>query len=248
MKKIITTILIILIIHSCVDKKIPTYDLNGLNTFLGKEKSESLNETVSSFDSFLKMNFPEDSDFNSRAKSFLNYIIKNKTADNSWIIDTVETVKIFDNLEASGMRKEIFLYGYEEKNYKMTCNAYYLLLHHESLDNDKLFQENLEIPTINEGNMSSTDSIINIENEDDTDFDSLVSFNIRGEFLHGLLKFSKNDTLIDQYADAIYCAEDFSWPFIAKVYYDIFPNLENSFYKRMLVGDFYIYMINTKNK
>lgn len=97
---------------------------NGINTFnetLGIEKSRALDEAVDSFEDFLKVNFPNQKTYSERAFSFLlelDSACNNHGAvyslDWSWTFDLKNSRRVVGLFENSGLRREIWLFGYEE--------------------------------------------------------------------------------------------------------------------------------------
>jgi hypothetical protein len=89
-------------------------DLKDFNNFLGQKKAIALNTAVESFDQFLKANFSTFENQSERTKAFLEYLQENFELNPTWKLSTHRNKKIISNFEASGLRKEIWLYGYEE--------------------------------------------------------------------------------------------------------------------------------------
>ena len=87
-------------------------NLKQFNDFLGQDKANALNSGVESFDQFLKTNFPGKE--LKRIKLFLEYLQKNLGPDSIWNLPTKRNKKIIAEFESSGLRKEIWVYGFEE--------------------------------------------------------------------------------------------------------------------------------------
>lgn len=112
-----------LVLVSC-SSEYPRLGQNGLKAFnetLGSKKSKALNEAVDSFEEFLKVNFPNQDTYSERAFSFLvelDSACNNHgvvySLDWSWTLDSKKNRRVVDLFENSGLRREIWLFGYEE--------------------------------------------------------------------------------------------------------------------------------------
>jgi hypothetical protein len=245
--KYLIIILTLLISVSCQRDTNTNYDLGGFNQFLGKEKSEALDNAVSSFETFLKVNFPNQKTFEDQARAFLQYIRKYEDIDSTWVLDT-NRKSIYEKLESSGMRKEMIMYWSEIKKRNGGCYIEEFLSRdyddEEFIEVDSLF-DNPEIYLPEESlPITYKDSLENVKRAAlEAERDSSIEFNIRGKFIYGLVKYSKKDTCIVKYADVIYRVAVLSLPMLTEYYLEYFPLLDNEFYKRMLIADYYIYIL-----
>lgn len=94
--------------------------LMDFNSTLGEQKAAALDEAIDSFDEFLQVNFPNEKTYQDRAFSFLlelDSACKDGIAlalDTSWSLNPENHQRVFDLFENSGLRREIWLFGYEE--------------------------------------------------------------------------------------------------------------------------------------
>lgn len=70
---IITCIGFLLICCSTAEQDKRENDIESLNTFLGAEKANALNDAVESFEQFLQINYPYLDNQNARVKAFLGH-------------------------------------------------------------------------------------------------------------------------------------------------------------------------------
>ena len=134
--------LLTMVLVSCSSED-PRLEKNGLKAFnetFDSEKSKALDEAVDSFEEFLKVNFPNQKTYSERAFSFL---LELDSACNdgavfdvnwSWKFNSKNIIRVVDLFENSGLRREIWLFGYEEYYPKhdlsdlLDTNIFYLSL------------------------------------------------------------------------------------------------------------------------
>ncbi len=95
-------------------------DKEDLVAFIGQEKADALEHSIRSFDSFLEANYPEGEiqhktiQFLSDYESWLENEGYENENDDSWRIDKMAAGDLIDDLEQSGLRRDIWLYTYEK--------------------------------------------------------------------------------------------------------------------------------------
>jgi len=221
-------------------------DLKDFNDFLGQDKATALNSAVESFDQFLKTNYSELDNQSKRTKAFLEYLQKNFEPDSRWNLPTKRNQRIISDFETSELRKEIWIYGYEE--YEPEYDIYKILLHEEQdtsniqdlgeLAFDDLFEEEI-IPI---SNIDSTE-IARREKEMEERIRNSLHFNNYGQYLYALTKFNVSDTTIQEYVDAKIVAGDISPVLIASGLLSQEIDFDDPFIKRILVTEFYYWIM-----
>lgn len=221
-----------------------TSDNKEFIEFLGTKKSEALNKLVFSFDDFIKTNYGDVNDKNIRA--FLNDFSCEDSLNSILIFETEKNKKILEDVEKTGLRKDIWLYG-SETDYK----EYPILeLTSKTEQNDSLKVVELDIK----------DEFIPIRSDKSINYDSLekaiklrwdttLSSNQRGAFLFGLYKYS-NDTIIKDYVEAkTSVGGDISPCLISDGLLSLRTDLNNVYIKYIILTEIYYSMIkdNIKN-
>ena len=219
-------------------------NLKEFNEFLGQVKADALNSAVESFDQFLKTNFPDNE--SERTEAFLEYMQENLEPNSTWNLPTKINKKIISEFESSGLRKEIWIYGYEE--YEPQYDIYEVFPLEETdtsdiqnlgeLDLDVLIEEEI-IPI---SNIDSAE-IARREKEMEERMRNSLHFNNNGQFLYGLAKFNLSDTTIQGYIDAKIVAGDISPVLIASGLLSQNIDFEEPFIKRILVTEFYYWIM-----
>lgn len=219
-------------------------NLKGFNDFLGQDKANVLNSAVESFDQFLKTNFPDNE--SKRTEAFLEYLQENFEPDSTWNLPTERNKKIISEFESSGLRKEVWIYGYEE--YESLYDIYEFLPPEEQdtsdiqdlgkLNLDDLYEEEL-IPI---SNIDSAE-IARREKEMEERIRNSLHFNNNGQYLYALAKFNLSDTTIQGYVDAKIVAGDISPVLIASGLLSQNIDFEDPFIKRILVTEFYYWIM-----
>jgi hypothetical protein len=236
-----------LLVISCSTSSQPrNNDLKDFNDFLGKEKANALNAAVKTFDQFLKTNYSDFDNQTERTKAFLEYLQENFKPDSTWNLPTKRNLMIISEFESSELRKEIWIYGYEE--YEPQYDIYEILPPEEKdtstiqdlgdLDLDDLFEEEI-IPI---SNIDSAD-IERREKEMDERMRNSLHFNSYGQYLYALTKYTLNDTIIQGYVDVKILVGDISPALIASGLLSQEIDFENPFIKRILVTEFYYWIM-----
>jgi hypothetical protein len=219
-------------------------DLKEFNDFLGQEKANALNSAVESFDQFLMTNFPDNEA--ERTEAFLEYVQENFEPKSTWSLPTKRNKKIISEFESSGLRQEIWVYGYEE--YEPQYDIYELLPPEQpdtsdiqnlgELDLDELFEEDI-IPI---SNIDSAE-IARREKELEERIKNSLHFNNYGQYLYALAKFNLSDTTVQEYVDAKVVAGNISPVLIASGLLSQNIDFKDSFIKRILVTEFYYWIM-----
>ncbi len=241
-----STIFILIFLHlgfltNC--QKSPRSDIANFNEFLGKEKATALNEAIKSFDKFLETNFPNQDNQSDKTKEFLKRFINSNSPDSSWIFTTKRNIKLLVQLESSGLRKEIWIYGKE--NYAEKYNIYDLINPFKNDSSQGLGELEIiedEIIPIPRPTTDSTE-LAGIEKELDEQYNNLLMTNEKGEFLYGLAKFANNDSIVHEYVEVKLVAGDFSPSIVASAFLSHIRDFENPFIKRMIFVELYYWLI-----
>jgi hypothetical protein len=228
-------------------------DLKAFNDFLGQDKTTALNAAVKSFDHFLKTNYSDFDNQTKRTKAFLEYLQENFEPDSTWNLPTKRNQKIIFDFEASELRKEIWIYDYEE--YEPKYDIYKILPPEEQdttniqdlgeLDLDDLIEEEI-IPILNIDSAEIArreKEIARREKETEERIRNSLHFNNYGQYLYALAKYNVNDTTIQEYVDAKVVGGDFSPVLIASGLLSQKIDFEDPFIKRILVTEFYYWIM-----
>jgi hypothetical protein len=154
---------------------------------------------------------------------------------------------VIQKLEESGLRKEFWIYGYEE----YTPFYYHQILIDSikktspdtslAIDSNKLRElynnSDLEIIPI----MNSTDSVEGMTYKEWSD--SSLSFNRNGKFIYALEKFSNNDSTIIEYLDAKEAVGNISPSLISSGLLASISNPSEPFVKKIILLEIYYWMI-----
>jgi hypothetical protein len=99
------------------EKLIPSkQNYEPFHSYLGKEKTFALKESVRLFNSFLDDNYGDQKTKAGKAKAFLEYLSENNqlTPDSTWEFDLRKNAIIVNLFERTGLRNEIWIYGKED--------------------------------------------------------------------------------------------------------------------------------------
>lgn len=242
MKKIKLTILTIILSSTILLGQ--KSDLAGFESFLGKEKTIALNELNSSFESFLKRNYPKIDNENDRIYKFLDGYKNWSVLEKDWIIDYTDAKVTLEQFEKSGLRIEFWKYGYE--TYKPEYQIDSSILPQENTSNlDTLSLGELYVDDIEEEIIPITkrDYDPELEEKLQKQRDSSQSFNYEGQFVYGLAKYGANDSLVAGYVDAKYAAGDISPSLIVGGLTIHNLDLSTPLRKRIILMEFYYHFL-----
>jgi hypothetical protein len=220
-KYYVITILFVLILISC-NSNSTRNRIEKFETFLGKEKSNALNEKVKCFEIFIKDNFDSLS-FEKGVEKYLKIIGKNEYLSYEWDFKNIDKKRITELFKKSGLDKELWIKPdtvYKDKH--GITKKYYID------ENDTLTITGEMLP-ITRGKPKSIDEIIEEEKE-------FYTFNYNSKFIKALDLIKDNDSLIIHYLDAkIGSGGDLDAKFIAnELLYDK-PEYSDYFTKRIIV-------------
>lgn len=216
-------------------------NLKDFNDFLGRDKMIALNSAVESFDLFLKTNYPDSDNQSKRTRAFLEFLHENSEPDSTWNLPTKTNQKIVSDFETSGLRKEIWLYGYEE--YEPKYDIYEILPPDEQdtsniqdlgeIDFELIEEEIIPLPNI--------DSVERAKREKEMEerIKNSLHFNDYGQYLYALTKYTLKDTTIQDYVYVKILPGDISPVLIAAGLLSQEIDFEDPFIKRILVTEFY---------
>jgi hypothetical protein len=215
--------------------------IKSFNNFLGKEKSEAMNDAIQSFDKFLEINYKNEKKNSKKIVLFLKELFPRAKFNSTKVFSTSENKAILQRWEKSGLRREIWIYMDEIEKYIPNKNNNILELYPNQKP-DSIYPLNLTelLPIIEELTMINTDSIKFVKSEKiiKENINHLTT-NILGDYLYGLTKFAGKYSLIQKYVETRLKANDIT-PLI------FIPNLlekntdfNNPFIKRMILVEFY---------
>jgi hypothetical protein len=244
------TIILLLFVFSLNGQDKQKNDILGFNRFLGKEKSEALNEVVVSFDKFLELNYPKEKDNSKRIilllkESFPNFNNQNHSTK---IFTTSKNIVLLESLEKSGLRKEIWLYHHEIEKYKpKSYNNIKELFPYQEPELDSIYHISTVFLDDDDGEMLNLeiDSVEWVKSEKrlaEMRKNSL-STNFLGDFLFGLAKFTAKDSFIQNYVETRVLVGDISQIIFIPALLEENTDFNDPFIKRMLVVEFYFWLI-----
>ncbi len=228
-------------------------DLNSFEELLGSQKIEALNMLEKSFDEFLETNFSEDQTFDGKIRSLLQLLTDTENINQELQFNKSLNKSIVNKFESSGLRKEFWIYGYEE----------YIPFYYHELLADSIMKEkpdiNIKIDTITLQEMYLNDEEIIpiLEQSDSVEgmtykewLDSSLTFNMAGKFIYAIDRYSINDSTIDGYVDAKMSVWNISPVLIASGLQSNKSDLNEPFVKRIIMIEIYYGMLvwDLKNK
>jgi hypothetical protein len=221
-------------------------DIKGFNKFLGGDKAKAFNEATKSFNLFIKANFKEQNNQSDRTKAFIEQLLNTLSPDTLWILKTDKNKKIIGLFESSGLRNEIWVYGYE--NYNPKYNIYELLATSDQ-EADTIYElGTLDLELIEEQTITITinDSLEYTRREEEMKekLKNSLWFNERGEFLYGLAKYAPNDSVILGYVESKADFGNISPSIIGSVFIEYVKDFDEPFIKRIIVVEFYYRIMN----
>lgn len=223
---------------SIAGQEIYENELKCLNNFLGEEKAAALDAAVESFDQFIIKNYPEYNSQAAKTEAFLKQITKLNGLDPSWNLNDKKNKKIIEAFEKSGLRKEIWVYGYEENEYIPREDIYEVL--YPGLRDSLNQWDTISIEEDIEYIVKDSTEIAKIKEEVESKYMNSLHFNFFGSFLYGLLKCSRVDTLIKDYAIGKETWRGKAHPIIvAGSFLELEIDVEDPFNKRILVVEIY---------
>jgi len=224
--------------------------LEQFNEYMGEEKALVLQEAVDSFDQFLMDNYPALNKENERIKSFLEQLAHYNEPDKSWVYNHAANQAIIDSFESSGLRKEIWLYEYEEYESKNDFSK--VLPPPAPVDSGSILElGEIKLDLIEEElipiRQSDQEEQIYDQKEREQRFKKRMLPNYEGDYVYGLMKFSPRDSFVFGYAQTIHTTSARISPGVrANGFLSGNPDFENPLVKRLLVTEFYYWLINMK--
>ena len=223
-------------------------ELEKFNEFIGENRAVILQEAVDSFDRFLIENYPDSENQSERTKAFLEEIVNPDSKTRKWTFDESEILELKEAFETSGLRKEIWVYGYE--NYESKNDFSKVLPPDSSRDTEKIKDlGELELNLIEEeiipiGNVDRKEQA-RIEKELEERIKNSLRPNHEGDYVYALLKFSPKDSFIHDYTQAsILTGNNIALGVLANGFLYGDPDYGDPLVKRLLVTDFYYWLIN----
>ena len=204
-KKLSYVIISILVSCSLDSSNSSSDNLHDFNNYLGKEKAEALEEAVTSFDRFLKSNFPEPDTYNEKVIEFLNFLADNNLEPNpNWKLNAKSNSHILKRFEETTLRADIWRYGFENFTYDNYLDSMYMHL------NDSIFQtqrkshkplgslDDLDLPDIELPEIP--DSILKLQNiKDSIRFADRKHGSRYSQYVIGFYLHEKEDTSVQLY-------------------------------------------------
>jgi len=230
----------------------PNNRLEEFNAFLGMERAEVLDATVASFQDFLVANYPDYYDEGERTLDFLKEL--NKILNDSsrlslnpkWKFDTERNKILIGEWESTGLRKEVWLYGYE---YYEPKHAIATLLTPEGEDSIPAGELPITEPedydfAFSEKEMTSistTDSVARTAYAKMQEHhDYMLSSNPDGDYLYGLAKYASEESFITEFAKAQYLVRGISPGGLIPALIGNATDFSNPFIQRLLTVELYV--------
>lgn len=218
------------------------------NKIIGNDKAEILNKSIESFDEFLRINYNNQTNQNHRIIEFLKTIQKNEYCpDENWIFSTESNKQIIEQFEKSGLRKEIWMYGFERRERKKEYQEYY--------DNyrDIAFSTTKSLGSLKDLNIE--DEIFPLTNDslfmeslkqDDIRFDSTKIATEISNIIIALDKIKPTDSLLINYIETKLIAGSISPSLLINILLYNYErhNFDNPLIKVILVTEFYYGIMN----
>jgi hypothetical protein len=244
-----TLFFILTLIHfsvSCFGQKTTTERLEKFNAFLGADKAAALNDAVDSFDRFLQTNYSEFDNSSDRYVAFLKQIAEHNAPNERWVSDTNHNSEIIDAFESTGLRKEIWLYGYE--SYESDRDFSKVLPPPEPKDSSKIKDlGELHLELIIEDSMRDytydSAAVAKMEKEWEERRRNSLHTNIQGDYLYSILKYAPKDSFAYGAAEGIYQVGNLSPGVVSHGFLENIKNFDDPFVKRLMITEFYFELV-----
>ena len=115
MKRTLLVSIIILLLASCKTSRNETEQIEEFYAVFDPKQREAFELAVKSFDNFLEINFNEHKTLEEKLQTFLEEIM-DSTLSSRWQINIDEGREVLLKYEESGLRKEIWIYSFEEES------------------------------------------------------------------------------------------------------------------------------------
>lgn len=222
-------------------------ELEKFNEFIGSERARVLSDAVDSFDLFLLSNYPEFDNSRDRSRAFLKQFEQHGEPKESWILETEQNAKIIESFESTGLRKEIWVYGYEDYESKHDFSK--VLPTPPPVDTSQIQDlGKLDIDLIEEEIVPTNEydsiEVARIEKEWEEKRLNSLSINTQGDFLYALLKYAPKGSFVNSAAIAEYHEGNISPGVVASGFLLNKVNYDDPFVKRLLVTEFYFGIMN----
>ena len=243
--KHIISIIFVLVCSTTFAQTNSQNDIQGFNDFLGPEKANAFNEAVNSFDNFLVINFKNDTTTAGRTNSFLTQLDLKYGADSTWKFETDQNIQILKDWENSGLRKELWIYGYEQSNIEFDRYEFEDNVSIEGNSTYEIGELNLDLIEEVIIPISGIDSAEAERQEKELEdlYWNSQHRNIRGEFFYGLDNYASEDSFIIGYLDALDSGGDISSFLILDAVLSSNLDYEDPFIKRIIVFEFYYWLM-----
>ena len=227
-----------------------TEKLEKFNAFLGADRAAVLNDAVDSFDRFLQTNYSELENNSDRSRAFLKHIAEYNELNELWILDTEQNSKILDAFESTGLRKEIWVYGYEEYESKHDFSEVLPPVEPDTAEIVDLGELDLELIEEEIIPFREIDSLEVARMEQDWEEKRLNSLhsNHEGAYLYALLKFAPKSSFTYGAAVAEYQEGNISPGVVSNGFLENVDNYDDPFVKRLMVTEFYFWIMNWDNR
>jgi len=223
--------------------------LDKFNRLIGDKRAIVLQAAVDSFDQFLMSNYPESTNQAERVTSFLEQIAKHNSSAKTWVFDREMNAEIIESFESTGLRREIWLYGYETYKPKNDFSKVLPPPAAEETREEKDFGE-LSLDLIEEEIIptENTDQVVQsrLGKKQEERIQNSLNPNGEGDYIFALLKYSPKESFVYEYAQILREENRIAPAIIANGFLYGAPDYEDSFVKRLLVTEFYYWLINSK--
>ncbi|UCS94660.1 hypothetical protein KZP23_06505 [Echinicola marina] len=207
---------------------------------IGREKMAALNQLVASYEHFLFTKYPDPVKVSDKTFLFLEDVKDNNSLN---IRELPNSQAILELMEASGLRKDIYIYNCEKSTYPAypVDQLIPITYPENSLDlsmKETYFSEERRFL------ISSTG-----QNETSSRSDSILSFNKKGLFMYALAKAKHKDPSFMTYVEVKYTYGDIHPSLFAQKHLEQLAGEELSWFQRLpLVIDIYYKLMLTKSQ
>ncbi|MFN2430250.1 MAG: hypothetical protein ABR574_09555 [Cryomorphaceae bacterium] len=180
-------------------------ELERFNKFLGLERAAALSEAVDSFDRFLLTNYPEFDNSRDRSRAFLKQIAQHNKPNESWILETERNAKIIESFESTGLRKEIWVYGYEAYESEHDFSKVLPPVVPDTPEIHELGELDIDLvedETVPIGKVDTAEIARRAQQREEARLNSL-STNYEGDYLYALLRYAPQDSFAYDFAAAM---------------------------------------------
>lgn len=201
------------------------------NNSLGSEQAKAFDAAAISFNTFLEINYPNDSSHTAQIAHYLGDLKKPAgIADRFWEYPR-DIVRVHNLWNTSGLRKEV----------KLWTNEKYNPNHYEN--HDSILSNKKEFHQIEEEELIPIKTADTFTTKDFESKDSSTYFNLDGRYFFALVNLKSSKPFIIDYLKAKKSAGDISPSLIAHGLSQYPTEFDDQIFLRIMVAEFYYYFI-----